>query len=129
MRNRAVGIILNNGKLLLLRRVKPDEEYFVLPGGGIEEGETPEQALLRELHDELGIEPSTHEKVFTRHTDNGEEHYFLITAHAGTPNLGPEIRARMTEENQYFIHWVDVMRLPASFQPREIQERIRALKM
>ena len=50
-----VGIILANktGQVLWARRVGQDAWQF--PQGGINENETPEQALYRELHEEVGL--------------------------------------------------------------------------
>lgn len=42
-----------NGKVLLLR--KADERRWCLPKGGVEEGETPEEAALREIQEETGL--------------------------------------------------------------------------
>lgn len=50
---KAAGIIIRDRKLLVTRT--RGKGFFVAPGGKIEEGETPEQALCRELHEELGI--------------------------------------------------------------------------
>jgi 8-oxo-dGTP diphosphatase len=56
------AIILENGKgelLLYLRDNKPDIPYpdhWDLIGGHVEEGETPEEALVREVKEELGID-------------------------------------------------------------------------
>jgi 8-oxo-dGTP diphosphatase len=41
--------------ILLCRQEKPGKEYWMLPGGGVELGETLEQALRRELGEELGL--------------------------------------------------------------------------
>jgi putative (di)nucleoside polyphosphate hydrolase len=51
-----VGIVLanNNGQLLWARRIGQDSWQF--PQGGICADETPEEAMLRELHEELGLQ-------------------------------------------------------------------------
>lgn len=54
----AVGVLIqNDGAFLLTSRPegKPYVGYWEFPGGKLEAGETVEQALKRELHEELGI--------------------------------------------------------------------------
>lgn len=51
---RAVAVVLDDEALLVIDREKDGRRYLVLPGGGIEPGETAEQACLRELHEETG---------------------------------------------------------------------------
>ena len=45
-------------RVLLCRQEKPGKEYWLLPGGGVEGGETLEEALHRELGEELGLRDS-----------------------------------------------------------------------
>ncbi len=52
-----VGVIVERGRYLLIRRsqtvLAPGKLCF--PGGGIESGETPQEALVREFREELGV--------------------------------------------------------------------------
>ena len=55
------GIIKREDKILIARR-KPGshlEGHWEFPGGKVEEGEKPEQTLVRELKEELAIETKT----------------------------------------------------------------------
>jgi len=55
-RLRAALIALDDrGRILALKHVRPNSEYWVLPGGGVETGETVEKGLEREVNEELGI--------------------------------------------------------------------------
>ena len=54
-RIRVAALVRWQGRVLLCRQEKPGKEYWLLPGGGVEAGETIGSALQRELEEELGI--------------------------------------------------------------------------
>jgi ADP-ribose pyrophosphatase YjhB (NUDIX family) len=52
-----VSVILRwKGRMLLCRHEKPGKEYWLLPGGGVNSGESLVEALHRELAEEIGID-------------------------------------------------------------------------
>ena len=53
VRNSARSLILRGGRIAMVHSVKYD--YYKFPGGGIEEGETPAQAMIRETREEAGL--------------------------------------------------------------------------
>ncbi|MEH0636139.1 (deoxy)nucleoside triphosphate pyrophosphohydrolase [Streptomyces bottropensis] len=57
--------LLSGGRLLAARRSAPPElaGRWELPGGKVEPDESPEQALVRELREELGVEAKSAERV------------------------------------------------------------------
>jgi 8-oxo-dGTP diphosphatase len=59
------GALFHRGRLLAARRSAPPElaGRWELPGGKCEPGETPEQALVRELREELGVETEPVERI------------------------------------------------------------------
>jgi 8-oxo-dGTP diphosphatase len=54
-RIRVSAILRWRGRVLLIRQEKPGKEYWLLPGGGVNSGESLVDALQRELSEEIGI--------------------------------------------------------------------------
>lgn len=48
-------IVNNNNEFLLVNLESFENKYFAIPGGGVEQGETLENAVYREIYEELGI--------------------------------------------------------------------------
>lgn len=76
MRNRSGAIVEIDGKIALIKRVRNNDEYYVFPGGGIEEGETPEEAAIREVKEELGIDIEIEKHLTTLSYNNQLQYYF-----------------------------------------------------
>jgi len=91
MQKVAVGIIIVDGSLLLCQRRKGAryELQWEFPGGKVEENETIEACLRRELYEELSIEagPITRTETEISHYDDGssyEVHYCYLDSFTGT---------------------------------------------
>lgn len=81
-----------DGQVLLGRRPegKPWAGWWEFPGGKIEQGESPLQALQRELHEELGTEAIEATPWLTRSFDYPEKtvslHFFMVRQWSGEPH-------------------------------------------
>ncbi len=74
-RSRSVAIVVRGGKILMERVIYFGREFYTVPGGGIEEGETPEQAALRELKEECGLEGRIIRPLAVQHKFDGSAEY------------------------------------------------------
>ena len=54
-RIRVSAVVRWRDRILLIRHEKGDQEYWLLPGGGVKAGESLPQALVRELREEVGV--------------------------------------------------------------------------
>lgn len=63
IKNAAIGIVLNKTRTHVLIVKRRDVPVWVLPGGGIDDGETAEQAVIREILEETGISVKITKKI------------------------------------------------------------------
>ncbi|KGX93959.1 DNA mismatch repair protein MutT [Pontibacillus halophilus JSM 076056 = DSM 19796] len=123
MKPRAGIILIQDGKLALIRRNKRGRTYYVVPGGGIEEGETKEEAALREAKEELGVEVQIVKEVATLYKER-THYYFLVEMKGGVfgTGEGEEMVNPSPQKGTYTPIWMDVFRLPrlSDFRPSEI---------
>ncbi len=115
MRTRATAVVIREGKLLMMHRFNNGEEYWVLPGGGVEEGEDVNQAVLRELQEETSIESNLKENLLEFIDPRGDKHcLFLCDYISGEAKLHRDsIEANNSDKNQSYIpEWVELGELP-----------------
>lgn len=123
----AVGVVFRDGKVLIARR--PDHVHqgglLEFPGGKVEAGETVQQALVREIHEETGlrINPDLLEPVIEIRHDYGDKRVFLDVWEASSAEGDPEGR-----EGQA-IQWLDVHDLADVDFPAANRPIIRALTL
>ena len=98
-RIRVAGIIPMEDGFALMHRVgvikrKDYQEYYTFPGGGLEENETLEQGVIREIKEEFGIDVVVVKKLYEMNSEkfNQKEYFFLckyVGGEFGTGD-GPE---------------------------------------
>ena len=110
MKQVAAALILQDGKLLICQRTRhqPMPLKWEFPGGKIEHGEQPTDALRRELDEELGIDASVGDELarFKHIYKNGgavELRFFLVRDYAG------QVENRIFKD----VRWVAPAELPS----------------
>lgn len=128
-RHRAVAIILHDNQLLVMFRRKNGREYYTLPGGGIEQDETSEQAVIREIKEETTLDVTIDRQIYEHHYDDGTKQYFFLCRYAAgdprMPETAPE--RRYGADNYYELQWWPIEKLATPLlYPLEIRDWIIA---
>ena len=112
MSTAARAIIIENGNLLVMYRNKHGSEYFTLVGGRVNEDETTEQGLIREVQEETGLEVTKARLVYIEEhaAPYNEQYIYLceIAAHQAV-DIQPESEEALMNRlgmNTHAPHWI-----------------------
>lgn len=114
---RVSAVIIKEDKILLIHRKKNGEEYWVFPGGGVEEGETSDQAIVREVKEETNLDVSKHELAFMclNELDNKEQPFYYCEVSNGKPEIVGEEKDKNNADNWYHLEWIKLSDLEGVF--------------
>ncbi len=106
---RSRAIIIRKRHIALIKRQRDGHIYYVIPGGGRELGETPEETAIRESREELGL-TVTIERLLAKVVFHGREQFYFYArvtgGHFGT-GKGPEMTGKYPpERGTYTPVWV-----------------------
>jgi 8-oxo-dGTP pyrophosphatase MutT (NUDIX family) len=107
---RVTGLVIQNNKVLLVHRFKHGKEYWVFPGGGVEEGETWEEALHREMLEETGLKLTGYAYLYES-SENPGCIFYTCELEPGTPVLGGPEAEEQSPENRHILEWVELENL------------------
>ena len=73
---RCQGVIFKGNRILVLRQYNYErkEEYWMLPGGGLEKGETEKECIIREMKEETNLDVEVNGILFDE-PGNGKDVY------------------------------------------------------
>lgn len=104
------GIIIKDKKILLIERIRYNSNYYAIPGGTMEKGESKEQTLIREVKEETNCEVEINKYLFnTTSKESGKINYFFECKFlSGTPELRTDSVefSRQNKNNKYNPIWV-----------------------
>jgi 8-oxo-dGTP pyrophosphatase MutT (NUDIX family) len=132
MRIRAGIILIQDGRVALIERHRAGLDYFVFPGGGVDDGESVEQAAIREALEELGIGVAIKQKVAeVQLGEKSRQVYFLVEQTGGEfgSGLGEEYTdsdPASPEEGIYVPIWMPIDQLPlhANIYPADLARMV-----
>ncbi len=110
------AVIVENGKILLVRRVNdPNKGKWSVPGGLVRAGERLEEALKREIMEELGVEIETGDvacvtdEIFRDKNGDVEYHYVVIDFFAKIVEGVPRAMSDADE-----VRWFDLSEISSA---------------
>lgn len=125
-RNSCRAIIFKDGKLVVMYRKKEEKEYYTLPGGGMEPGETELECVVRECVEEFGIDVEPLKKVYILEDAKTIQNYYVckwVSGELGT-GVGEEFQADRNR-GVYLPTMVEFEKMESlPIVPGEIKERI-----
>jgi 8-oxo-dGTP diphosphatase len=127
MRQRSGIILIENDKLALIERHRAGLHYFAFPGGGVDEGETIEQAAVREAEEELGIQVEVIQKVAEVIFNEKPQYYFLVKHLSGDfgTGTGEEYGEYNPIHGTYHPLWLSLTEVPThNVVPRELADLV-----
>lgn len=108
----ARAICFIDDKVILMKRHRevgqPLGDYYVIPGGGVEEGEEKELAAIRELDEETCVKAEILEFLEREDYGTGICYWYLSRYISGEPELGGEEKELNSPENHYEVVTVPV---------------------
>lgn len=115
LRQRACAAVIRNGRILMVRQRHAGREFWTLPGGGLEPDESPEQATLRELREETGLEGRTSRLLYRRREGVNETYCFLVEADGGA-RLGADPELAADAQVLSAVRWTPLAQLADDLQ-------------
>ena len=110
MSYRAAIFLLEGDRVALIERHRQGQHYYTFPGGHVDEGETPEQAAVREAREELGVEVKLG-RLVARMSWHGKWQYYypaqVVSGIFGTGS-GEEMMVAHPESGTYQPTWLPV---------------------
>lgn len=108
IRNSAKALIIRDGKMAAIKVRDSEAEWYIMPGGGQEAEETLEEAVCREVAEELGLRVRCKELLFAVEGVHGESFHRVDLVFLCEYIGEIEGTALHGDTNQVGVEWLDI---------------------
>lgn len=139
LRHTSRGVVIQDNKLLVFERWRRHEldgrplHYYSIPGGGINDNETPEDALIREMKEEMTVRVEIDRLMVRQTTPSRYHYYFLCHITNGEPTFNlssEEARGYARPQEHYRIAWLPLSGVSAKLHhPEHAQAMSHIIKL
>ena len=110
---RVQAIVVRRRRVLMVKHRQNGQEWWCLPGGGQELGETPEQGAIRELREECNVTGvAIRQTSHVCYAPEDETYSFLVDIGTQTPSLGIDPDVPAGREVLADIRWLELHEIP-----------------
>ena len=105
------GIIKNDDGIILIHRIKKNsdaeiKDYYVVPGGKMEHGESEEETVKREIFEELGIYVRVGTRLLEIHNDFDDSIQIFYECEYVNGILGTGTGPEFTNHDEYYGEYI-----------------------
>lgn len=127
-RDRVCAAIIKESKILMVYVEDGANKYWTLPGGGIEENETHEQAVAREVREETGLDVIVERLLFQQTYALGQCYGYLTSMINSTQiaKLGYDPELGFNEQVLKKMEWKDMNDLKDDLHVSEVLKALNA---
>lgn len=123
-RVRVAAIICDRQRLLVAVHEKAGKRYHVVPGGGVEFGESLEEAVAREVKEEAGLDIRVGELVLANDSIPPDGHRHIINLYFLAEVVGGELRVGQGDKRLRHVEYVTLEELAAATLYPDVREEL-----
>ena len=126
MSSRSCAFILQNNEVLMIRQFYKGEELWTFPGGRIEDGESPEEAAVREVKEETNLSIEVTDLIVEMYSERINGTYYCYSGRivGGQLSLGSDPEHEIHKQELKEVKWIPVDEVKEHVEVKRILEQI-----
>jgi 8-oxo-dGTP diphosphatase len=129
-KDRVFGAIIQDGHILMVHHRHDGRDYWTLPGGGVELGEAPDEAIIREVKEETYLDVTVDRLLFDQNAElaggvRRRESCFLLKIGGGELGVGSDPELPPDAQMITGVSWFSLQDKIGDIQVSKVLESLR----